>query len=94
MDRSGKVRHQTPKIATFKRPTGLNEAQFSDDMLAAATSCNKTIIEGTADPIWGNGLDLNHPDAINPRKWKGRNAMGQLLEDVRSTISDVSSGSP
>lgn len=46
----------------------------------------KTIIEGTDDPQWGIGLPLNHPDALRPKKWKGENKMGQLLETIREKL--------
>jgi len=48
---------------------------------------NKTIIEGTDDPVWGIGMALNHSDALNPKKWLGENKMGELLENIRSKFA-------
>ena len=39
------------------------------------------------DKIWGNGLALNNPNAANPRKWRGTNLLGQVLEKVRENLS-------
>ena len=35
------------------------------------------------DYYYGIGMSMDHPDAVNPTKWKGKNVMGQILQRVR-----------
>ena len=39
------------------------------------------------DKIWGIGLDENHPDATHPARWQGMNLLGEVLMEVRATLS-------
>lgn len=38
------------------------------------------------DRIWGVGMGINHPDIMNPKKWKGLNLLGETLKRVRDTL--------
>lgn len=38
------------------------------------------------DDVWGIGLEEQHPDAINPRRWPGTNLLGFALMEVRDVI--------
>ena len=38
------------------------------------------------DPIWGIGMDANHPDRFYPEKWKGQNLLGIALMSVRELL--------
>lgn len=40
-----------------------------------------------SDTVWGIGLSIDSPLAIEPRNWKGMNALGQILTDVRTRLS-------
>jgi ribA/ribD-fused uncharacterized protein len=38
------------------------------------------------DMVWGIGLAKDSPLALEPRNWKGRNLLGEILMDVRRRI--------
>lgn len=42
------------------------------------------------DTVWGNGLEADHPDAINPDRWPGKNALGKCLEFTRNYLDFIS----
>jgi ribA/ribD-fused uncharacterized protein len=35
------------------------------------------------DPVWGIGLGIEHPDALVPERWKGRNLLGNAIDEAR-----------
>lgn len=51
-----------------------------------ATS-NKILVEASPrDRIWGIGMSINNPLALNPRTWNGQNLLGFALTCVREQI--------
>ena len=40
------------------------------------------------DHYWGTGLGKNHPNAFNPKFWKGKNKAGQILMKVRTELHE------
>ena len=50
---------------------------------------DKILVEASPkDVVWGIGLDEESPDAINPRKWPGKNLLGFALMEVRDKVKD------
>ena len=47
---------------------------------------NKTIAESCYDWVWGTGVHLHSPDALNTDQWIGENIMGRILAIVRETL--------
>lgn len=41
------------------------------------------------DDIWGIKLAHDHPDAENPKKWRGLNLLGKVLMEVRSELKNA-----
>jgi ribA/ribD-fused uncharacterized protein len=42
------------------------------------------------DKIWGIGVAANKPAAYERERWKGLNLLGDILNDVRSTLASIS----
>ena len=57
---------------------------------------NKKIGEATRNSQWGTGLHISDPNVLDPNSWPGRNAVGELLmqirEDARSENTNSSAG--
>ena len=51
---------------------------------------HKTLAESCYDRIWGTGVPLHSPDALNTDRWTGENMMGRILAIVRETLRDQS----
>ena len=39
------------------------------------------------DRIWGIGMSASHPDATDPRKWRGENLLGFALMKARAALA-------
>lgn len=68
-----------------------NYAKFSQDeqlkskLIATAP---KTLVEGSPyDRIWGIGLKWDDPLCNDPKNWKGKNWLGEVLTNVRDHIN-------
>lgn len=65
-------------------------AKFSSNSLLKeqllATNDLILVEASPSDKIWGIGLDENHPDIHNKKKWKGLNLLGQALMNARENI--------
>ncbi|KHN74410.1 Uncharacterized protein Tcan_15846 [Toxocara canis] len=38
------------------------------------------------DAIWGIGMDIHEPDAVDPAKWRGQNKLGHILTRIREHL--------
>lgn len=62
---------------------------FQNDKLKIAlyNTNNKIMVEASPyDKIWGIGMKETNPNAINPKKWKGLNLLGEALMEVREEL--------
>lgn len=38
------------------------------------------------DSVWGIGLDIKNPDALDQTEWRGENLLGKALSEVRNVL--------
>lgn len=60
-----------------------------NDMLLTQllATCGTTLVEASPyDKIWGIGLEATHPDAKDPKKWRGKNYLGEVLTNLREDL--------
>lgn len=70
-------------VAKFTQHKDLNEMMIRDHKKS-----NNVFVEATNDDdIWAIGLDADHKDASDPRKWKGLNLLGFVLTDVAKMLA-------
>ena len=51
------------------------------------TTGDRVLAEASpVDAIWGIGLAVSHPDAMQPAKWPGENLLGFALMEVRDQL--------
>ena len=48
----------------------------------------KILIESTSDKLWGTGVQLKDPDALNPEKWHNTGWMSSMLTTIRDHQHD------
>ena len=61
---------QNPSLAKYLKDTG-----------------NTVLVEANPhDTYWGVGLSLTSMDIWNPEKWRGKNTLGVLLQQIRDVL--------
>ena len=50
---------------------------------------NKTLVECCSDKMWGNGLPIYQEHCLDKTKWTSQGLLGEILEKVRSYITDI-----
>ena len=54
---------------------------------------NKRLTEASPlDPVWGIGLRADDPRAKDPRQWRGKNLLGEVLSAVCEAIRESETG--
>ena len=49
----------------------------------------KRLVECCTDKLWGNGLPLDDNNCLSPNRWFSQGLLGEILEHVQSSISDI-----
>ena len=56
-------------------------------LVALLETEGKILVEASPhDSIWGIGMKEDHPDILDPLKWKGHNLLGRSLMNARRQI--------
>lgn len=67
-----------------------NQAKFSQNLPLAEwlrETAPRVLVEASPfDRIWGIGMAKTHPEALDPRLWRGRNLLGFALMTVRDSL--------
>ena len=69
--------------------TGLSAKFLENDTLASflrSTGDSNLVEANPHDKYWGVGLSMQDDDVWISSKWKGKNVLGKLLEEVRSAL--------
>lgn len=73
-----------------------NLAKFSqneDALRVLLATRGKELVEAAPrDLIWGIGLGVNNPRAMDKKNWRGQNKLGQALMKVREELSSTEGG--
>ena len=67
------------------------EAKFASDEALhdyLVRTGDRVLVEASPrDRIWGIGMSASHPDATDPRKWRGENLLGFALMKARAALA-------
>lgn len=79
-----KVRwEQDAKLYVYRASRAKYE-QNGEHLAALKASIGLVIVEASPyDPIWGIGLGVEDPRAVDQAQWQGTNWLGQILTDLR-----------
>ena len=61
-------------------------------MAALLNTGTKNLVESTYDDLWGTGILLSDPTALDESKWKTIGLLGKMLMTVRSEKLAIISG--
>ena len=61
-------------------------------MAALLNTGTKNIVESSYDDLWGTGIPLSDPSALDEDKWKTVGLLGKMLMSIRSEKLDIISG--
>ena len=81
----------TWNAARFEIVVTASRLKFGQDKELRAyllgTSRRVLVEASPRDRIWGIGLSSGHPDATDPRRWRGENLLGFALEEARDQLA-------
>ena len=82
------------KVAEELCLPGIRAKFFQNPGLMAAllNTGNKNIVESSYDDLWGTGIPLSDPSALDESQWKSVGLLGKMLMVVRSEKIAIISG--
>ena len=87
-------KHEWSKVAEELCIPGIQAKFFQNPGLMAAllNTGTKNLVESTCDDLWGTGIFLSDPTALDESKWKTIGLLGKMLMTVRSEKLAIISG--
>ena len=61
-------------------------------MAALLNTGTKNLVESSYDDLWGTGIPLSDPSALDEARWKTVGLLGKMLMSIRSEKLDIISG--
>ena len=61
-------------------------------MAALLNTGTKKLVESSFNDLWGTGIPIWRPDALDETKWKSSGILGKILMHVRAEKCDIISG--
>ena len=61
-------------------------------MAALLNTGTKKLVESSLNDLWGTGIPISHPNALDETKWKSSGILGKILMCVRAEKRDIISG--
>ena len=82
------------KVAKDLCVPGIRAKFFQNPGLMAAllNTGTKNLVESSYDDLWGTGIPLSNPAALNESRWKTVGLLGKMLMSVRSEKLAIISG--
>ena len=82
------------KVAEELYLPGIRAKFFQNPGLMASllNTGTKNLVESSYDDLWGTGIQLSDPSALDEDKWKTVGLLGKMLMSIRSEKLDIISG--
>ena len=73
---------------------GIREKFFQNPGLMAALLNNRTkkLVEYSYNDLWGTGIPMSNPNALDETRWKSPGLLGKILMSVRAEKQDIIGG--
>ena len=73
---------------------GIREKFFQNPGLMAAllNTGTKKLVESSYNDLWGTGIPMSNPNALDETKWKSPGLLGKILMSVRAEKQDIIGG--
>ena len=72
----------------------LREKFFQNPGLMATllNTGNKKLVESSYNDLWGTGMPISNPNALDKTKWTSTGLLGKILMSIRTEKQDIISG--
>ena len=61
-------------------------------MAALLNIGNKKLVKSSYNDLWGTGIPISNPNALDETKWKSTGLLGTILMSIRTEKQDIISG--
>ena len=61
-------------------------------MAALLNTGTKKLVESSYNDLWGTGIPMSNPNALDEMKWKSSGLLGKILMSIRAEKQDIIGG--